>query len=334
MRKNIHYVGETDQAYIVKENLPFPFVHYPGIVGPFIGFSMEPDDEIAFCECFYPTFKNYIDARLLCGTHISNCLAEKNFILSSSAFPFDFVSKLIIDKVPEGPNIMSHIHFESKLCHCCNRQMPKPKLNFSGISAFERKYGWYVKKAKYDMGFLESILLPSCPKDLKKEIEEVWNISGIATEYRENYDWENARIFQNLASRKYRVIHNRIENEVRVSFGYKAIGEFWTNETHLFGAISEMFKPHKVLFHYKPEFLNGLELDMYVEDLRLGIEYQGVQHFKPIKHWGGENALRKQQERDLRKKELCSKNSVTIIYFSYEDILTDQLIKERLNKWL
>ena len=41
MKKKASIVDANDKPFISKENLPLPFVHYPGIVGPFIGFSEE-----------------------------------------------------------------------------------------------------------------------------------------------------------------------------------------------------------------------------------------------------------------------------------------------------
>ena len=45
-----------------------------------------------------------------------------------------------------------------------------------------------------------------------------------------------------------------------------------------------------------------LELDIYVPELLLGLEYQGEQHFKPI-HYFGEYET--QQLRDEEKRQAC-----------------------------
>jgi len=33
------------------------------------------------------------------------------------------------------------------------------------------------------------------------------------------------------------------------------------------------------LRHYRPDFLQGLELDIFIDELKIGMEYQGIQHF-------------------------------------------------------
>ena len=69
-------------------------------------------------------------------------------------------------------------------------------------------------------------------------------------------------------------------------------------------------------------------IDIFIPSIFIGIEYQGVQHYKPIEHFGGEEHFRHQQENDRKKKELCSKNGVTLIEWPYtENISEANLIK-------
>jgi len=61
------------------------------------------------------------------------------------------------------------------------------------------------------------------------------------------------------------------------------------------------------------------------------IEYQGIQHYKPVAYFGGEKAFKKQQLNDETKREYCIQNEIkllTIPYWDYdniEDILSKQL---------
>jgi hypothetical protein len=57
-----------------------------------------------------------------------------------------------------------------------------------------------------------------------------------------------------------------------------------------------------------------LELDGYNEMLKLAFEYQGVQHTKPDKYFGGEKSFLKQIERDEVKRMLCMKLGIKVIY--------------------
>lgn len=65
------------------------------------------------------------------------------------------------------------------------------------------------------------------------------------------------------------------------------------------------------------KWLGKLRLDFYLSDLNVAIEYQGEQHFHPVKYFGGEKRYDDRIERDERKKRLCEENGVKVIYFSF-----------------
>lgn len=46
-----------------------------------------------------------------------------------------------------------------------------------------------------------------------------------------------------------------------------------------------------------------MELDVYIDDLKLAFEYQGEQHYKPI--YGGAADVEAQQKRDTEKHTEC-----------------------------
>lgn len=97
------------------------------------------------------------------------------------------------------------------------------------------------------------------------------------------------------------------ENLTRQDFGYKRIGEHWVCETMLFNIIRRLMPPHlhghdSLIRNDRPEWLEGLELDIHLPILRLAIEYNGQQHYHPIDAWGGEEALAKRKENDRKKK--------------------------------
>ena len=49
------------------------------------------------------------------------------------------------------------------------------------------------------------------------------------------------------------------------------------------------------------------------------IEYQGIQHYQPKSKFGGLSGLRKQQYNDLKKREYCQKNNITLVLIPYWD---------------
>jgi len=131
-------------------------------------------------------------------------------------------------------------------------------------------------------------------------------------------------------SKQQRAITNIIENETRLRFGHKKIGEAWTSETILFYMVEKLYSTLTIKRHYRPKYLKGLELDIFIEESNIGIEYQGIQHFQPIKHWGGEESLEKLKKRDKLKQQLCKKNNIHLIYFNYYEELSEEFVKTRI----
>lgn len=108
----------------------------------------------------------------------------------------------------------------------------------------------------------------------------------------------------------------------------------WKNEKKLYSIILENFSNHTIKRHYRADWLENLELDIFIEDANIGIEYQGIQHYKPLKHWGGEDGFITRRANDIRKKKLCETNGVSLIYFTYQETLTPEFVKEKLLPYL
>lgn len=93
--------------------------------------------------------------------------------------------------------------------------------------------------------------------------------------------------------------------------------------------IEETLKENNVKYISQYKFKNSeiskLSFDFYLPEKNITIEYQGLQHFKAVKKWGGEERLKRQQINDQRKREFCKKNNIKEIEITKEnlkDILT------------
>lgn len=113
------------------------------------------------------------------------------------------------------------------------------------------------------------------------------------------------------------------ENEVRASRGVAAVGESWISETELLYRVRSLFPNLEVLAHGRPRWLPRQHLDVWIPQLSLAIEYQGIQHFEPVEIFGGEAAFRRGQERDRRKRTLCEQRGVRLIEIAYDQEIDD-----------
>ncbi|WP_062564706.1 hypothetical protein [Pseudoalteromonas shioyasakiensis] len=120
------------------------------------------------------------------------------------------------------------------------------------------------------------------------------------------------------------------ENEVRELKGYPRIGERWIAETMLFQYIDALFADYEVLREASPDWLGQQRFDIYIPELVLAVEYQGQQHYKPVKLFGGVEGLKKTQQRDRDKVAKCKANNVSLVLFSYTDRLSEKLVMTRL----
>lgn len=112
-------------------------------------------------------------------------------------------------------------------------------------------------------------------------------------------------------------------------------GEFWqtphshcskngcplcANEINVYEQrLFSFLKEQNLNIEYQKRFkwLGKQSLDFYLPDYNIAIEYQGEQHFEPVKKYGGFDTLLKTMERDKRKYNSCNKNGIKIIYFTY-----------------
>lgn len=74
----------------------------------------------------------------------------------------------------------------------------------------------------------------------------------------------------------------------------------------------EYLLAEKPLVNYRPDWLCGLEYDMFFPKHNVAIEFQGDQHYIPI---FGKESFESQIERDEKKRELSRINNVKLITF-------------------
>ncbi len=108
----------------------------------------------------------------------------------------------------------------------------------------------------------------------------------------------------------------------------------WKNEGLLYSIIKENFSDYTIIREYSPSWLSPLRIDIFIKEINLAIEYQGKQHFVPVNVFGGEEAFLKGQKRDKQKFELCKENKVNVIYFTYKDNISLNLVQRKLKKYI
>lgn len=112
---------------------------------------------------------------------------------------------------------------------------------------------------------------------------------------------------------------------------YVASGEItirWAMEQKMFALIKQLYKD--AIYQYKADWLGNQSLDAYVPSLRIGFEYQGVQHYKPVEAFGGKSKFEKRQKLDFLKKEKCKQNGVRLVECKYDEVISKELLLKKV----
>jgi hypothetical protein len=88
------------------------------------------------------------------------------------------------------------------------------------------------------------------------------------------------------------------------------------------------FKPQ----HKFPEckYKRVLPFDFYLPDYNICVEFDGMQHYKSVKHFGGDKIFVEQQLKDKIKSDYCIKNNVKLIRIKEKNKI-NEILKKELN---
>ena len=102
-----------------------------------------------------------------------------------------------------------------------------------------------------------------------------------------------------------------------------SMGEYWIRRYLMENGIE--FEEQKRFPGCKYKHL--LRFDFYIPKENICIEFQGEQHFKPVKRFGGLSYFAISQERDKIKREFCKTNGITLIEIDNKEKIHDEISK-------
>jgi hypothetical protein len=325
---------------VIEENLPYPVVYYPNLYGTFFGFAKDESSQVALCLCSKPAIENLIRLK-------RENPSPYNVNPSRRAF-FDgwFVPELIASiPIKSEHDPLEDLSFVEGLCHRCNLLTPRLRYCHEMYGGeFIQHFGWYVNQEYLRLGilpmhffYLKDVCLPEYQNDIdsfKKAREEYREIderlSTLSYGPRKIEEAKELGKLQRTVSQKKRAFTTKIENTVRQEFGFRKVGEGWVSETLLYQIVKRILSEEEILRHFRPDWLEGLELDIFVPSQNLAFEYQGQQHFHLVSLWGGAKGLHDLQERDKRKAKLCTMKGINLIAIDYTEPLTENYVRKIL----
>lgn len=115
----------------------------------------------------------------------------------------------------------------------------------------------------------------------------------------------------------------RIFNQV-ISDHFSGCGCSVCNQSKFENYIENILKELKVKYVRQKtfnncKFKNKLRFDFYLSKYNTCIEFDGIQHFKPIRFFGDKRAFELQKIKDNIKNKYCDDNKINLIRFNYND---------------
>lgn len=164
---------------------------------------------------------------------------------------------------------------------------------------------------------------PKCWEEIRSEIMTIpWEevLKSFIEVHKEEYEYcENTYINSNekmeIICKKHGVFLQTPTNHkqgngcpvCRSSTGEKEI-------THLLNDLGVEFEHQK-----KYKKLGRKRFDFFIPSINTILEYNGIQHYEPIEHFGGIKSLKNTQKRDKIKKQYCLDNGINYEIIRYDE---------------
>lgn len=130
----------------------------------------------------------------------------------------------------------------------------------------------------------------------------------------EYFEWEKE--FRN------NVYSQAIKNYGKMNYG---------SEYRLYNFVKYIYPD--AIFQYRSDWLEQQSLDIFIPSIKCGIEYQGLQHYKPVEYFGGDEKLKQQQDMDYVKKVKCTENGVKLFEWPYNRWITETEVLKQACIW-
>ena len=293
-----------------ESGVPLKFVHYPpSRLGMIFAFSETRESAPYLCFCSKPILETIKALRDLPSIHAA--------LLASSAYLPDSM----LQRVKLLPSGEVDKLFQVEICHACCKVFPSlMSSTYEHGSFLYRWLYWYEKQECYLQGF-EYPSYKSVPGRAEDEFSEYLRIS----------DTLNTPLFDKPSYSKARDrISSLLSLLVKERFEIQSMGGSSHAEMTILKMVKELLPNQKIVSHFRPDWLNRLEIDIWIPEINTGIEYQGEQHYHPIEIWGGEVGLKDLQIRDARKRKVCKERGVRLIEIKYDQAISKESLADLL----
>ena len=187
----------------------------------------------------------------------------------------------------------------------------KVKIIYDGV-VYEQKAGAHL----YSNGLVENVIK-------KRTIDEFIEMSNYIHNNKYNYD---KSIYVNNSTKLIINCPKHGDFKQVPTSHLKGFGCNSCSESKGEKIISKYLTQHNIVFIRQEKF-DGcvglkykLPFDFYLPSIRTCIEFDGIQHFQPIEHFGGVEAYERLKLNDKIKNDYCEENFIDLIRIRYDQI--------------
>ena len=155
----------------------------------------------------------------------------------------------------------------------------------------------------------------------------MWKVNYLIPQYRSLRSVENVKLRDILKAHHELIQYKRDEIYEHLIEDGETHAR-WISEQKAYAIVKKHYP--KAVFQYQPKWLCGQRLDIFIPENNSGIEYQGKQHTEAVEFFGGEEGLRDNRIRDRKKNYLCRTHGVKLIYWNYDEPLTEAFFECQL----
>lgn len=165
---------------------------------------------------------------------------------------------------------------------------------------------------------------PNRKKDVFEILHKLNNIHNKKYQYDNVFDKTSVKI--RIICDKHGVFYQTLNNHLDKH------GCPFCNESRGEKIINEYLIKNNINHQRQKTFLDcrdnrKLPFDFYLNDYNLCIEFDGIQHFMIIEHWGGGEKFDIIKKHDLLKNDFCNKNSINLLRINYKEDIYEKLKK-------
>lgn len=343
-RKKVLSSYPPTQEPIFEPNLTYPWVKYPHSGSIVCAFAKSSEGPFFACRCAVIPLNNMKTLKQRQYIRVSELFLksyEKNYREEGNLVSDTWnrsVNEIFWYDAERSELDLGEFSFVDEICHKCIGVLP------TKYSPNETPWEIYIRQEYLRFGLLEGSFYGDFLEDqLNQNLKDLMKKGLDAQSAYEVFHKRTTSIMranptEEWAEEKYWLEYQRtqvegqirtyFESNIRRSFALDELVRGSRQEELLYLLLERIYRGKELKRQVRPPWLKGLELDIWIPELSIAFEYQGKQHFQPIAHWGGDEALMKIKERDKTKSELCQEKGIKLICINYDDPVEEHFVLE------